>query len=44
VTYNVALYVKPKKTGKFIDRLEEQGYDGFFIYGQSEEVQLIGNK
>ncbi len=43
-TYNVALYVKPKKTGKFIDRLEEQGYDGFFIYGQSEEVQLIGNK
>lgn len=40
-TYNAAMYVKPKKTGKFIDRLQEQGCDGFYIYGQSEEIQFL---
>lgn len=36
--YQVALYEKPKKTGKFLNRLEEQGYDGFYLFGQSEEI------
>lgn len=40
-SYNVSLFIKPKKTGKFIDRLQEQGFDGFYIYGQSEEVQFL---
>lgn len=40
-SYNVALYVKPKKTGKFIDRLQEQGCDGFYIFGQSEEINFL---
>ncbi|SHO44590.1 histidine--tRNA ligase [Anaerocolumna xylanovorans] len=39
--HNVAMYVKPKKTGKFIDKLQEQGCDGFYIYGQSGEIQFL---
>lgn len=39
--YNVAMYVKPKKTGKFIDKLQEQGCDGFYLYGQSEEINFL---
>ncbi len=37
--YDTALFERPKKTGKFLNRLEEQGYSGFFLAGQSEEVQ-----
>ena len=37
--YDTALFERPKKTGKFLSRLEEQGYSGFFLAGQSEEVQ-----
>lgn len=40
--YDVVLYEKPKKFGKFIDRLKEFGYYGFYTYGQSEEVKTIG--
>ena len=28
-TYKTALYIKPKKLGKFLNKLEEQGFDGF---------------
>ena len=34
--YSVALFVKPKKLGKFLNRLEDQGYDGFIIFGRSK--------
>ncbi len=37
-----SLYVKPKKTGKFLAKLEERGYYGFIIAGQSEEVSVFG--
>jgi histidyl-tRNA synthetase len=37
-----SLYEKPKKTGKFLNKLEERGYDGFFIAGQSEELNWFG--
>lgn len=41
-TYDTALYVKPKKLGKFLNRLEEQGYDGFLVYGRDDEVRMFG--
>lgn len=39
--YITALYVKPKKMGKFLNRLEEQGYDGFMVLGRDEEVRFF---
>ena len=38
-----SLYVKPKKTGKFLSKLEEREYDGFFTIGQSEEVNYFSD-
>ena len=40
-TYSTALYVKPKKLGKFLNKLEEQGYDGFLVLGRDEEVRFF---
>ncbi len=40
-TYTVALFVKPKKLGKFLNKLEEQGYDGFQVLGKDEEVRFF---
>lgn len=38
--YNVVMYERPKKNlGKFIDKLEGQGCDGFFTFNQSEEIK-----
>ncbi len=37
----VALFIRPKKVGKFIDKLEEQGFDGFYILGQVEEINYF---
>lgn len=31
-----SLYIKPKKMGKFLGKLEERGYDGFINVGQGE--------
>lgn len=39
--YEVAMFVKPKKVGKFIDKLEAQGFDGFFNWGQSEVINFF---
>ncbi|MCD8119198.1 MAG: histidine--tRNA ligase [Lachnospiraceae bacterium] len=39
--YDTDVFVKPKKVGKFIDRLKAQGYDGIWQVGQSEEVKQI---
>lgn len=36
-----SLYVKPKKTGKFLNKLEERGYAGFFNVEQAEEVSYF---
>ena len=41
---NIAcLYVRPKKTGKFIDNLEKHGYDGFIIAGESDGPKMFDN-
>lgn len=37
-----SLYIKPKKTGKFLNKLEERGYAGFFNVEQAEEVNYFG--
>lgn len=37
-------YIKPKKLGKFLNRLEEQGFDGFLILGESEEPKYFEAK
>ena len=36
-----SLYIKPKKLGKFLNKLEERGYDGFLNVGVSEEVRMF---
>ena len=42
--YDVALYEKVKKVGKLIDKLENAGFDGFYIVDQSEEIKLFDAK
>lgn len=38
--YNVVMYERPKKNlGKFIDKLEGQGCNGFYTFNQSEEIK-----
>ena len=37
-------YIKPKKLGKFLTRLEEQGFDGFMVLGESEEPKYFEAK
>ena len=39
--YDVSLFETPKKTGKFLNKLQENGYNGFFIFGQSENVNEL---
>ena len=36
-----SLYIKPNKLGKFLNKLEERGYDGFLNVGVSEEVSMF---
>ena len=36
-----SVYIKPKKLGKFLNKLEERGYDGFLNVGVSEEVSMF---
>ena len=43
-TYKTALYIKPKKLGKFLNKLEEQGFDGFQVFGRDEEVRMCGEQ
>ena len=39
---NIAsIYVRPKKMGKFLNKLEERNYDGFIVAGQSDEVSMF---
>ena len=39
--FRVALFARPKKLGKFLNRLEEQGFDGFLVLGQDDEARLF---
>ncbi len=39
--YDVAMFVKPKKVGKYLDKLKDQGYNAFWNFGQSEELKEL---
>ena len=39
--YDVTLYEKPKKLGKFLNRLEEQNINGFIVFGESDDIKLM---
>ena len=39
----VSLFVKPKKTGKFIDKLEEKGFAGFINLSVKPDVVYFEN-
>ncbi|MBE5926432.1 MAG: histidine--tRNA ligase [Lachnospiraceae bacterium] len=39
--YDVALYERIKKVGKLIDKLQNAGFDGFYICNQSEELKMF---
>ncbi len=43
-TYDAALFVQPKKMGKFLNRLEEQDFDGFFVLGRDDSIRFFGQK
>lgn len=40
-TYDVSLYERPKKLGKFLDKLTELGYYGFYVLGKSEDIEVL---
>lgn len=40
--YIVSVIARPKKLGKYLNKLEAQGFDGFAIYGQEDGVKLFG--
>ena len=39
--YKVSLIARPKKFGKFLNKLEQQGFSGFAVYGQEDGVKLF---
>jgi len=39
-----SLFVKPKKMGKFLGKLEERGYAGFVNIANGEDISLFGEK
>ena len=39
--YKVSLFIRPKKMGKFLNKLETQGYNGFQVLGKDEEVRFF---
>lgn len=40
--YIVSVIALPKKLGKYLNKLETQGFDGFAVYGQEDGVKLFG--
>lgn len=41
--YMVSVIARPKKLGKYLNKLETQNFDGFAVYGQEDGVKLFGN-
>ncbi len=39
--FDVVLYEMPKKLGKFIDKLVLNGFYGFFVYGEGNEIKQL---
>ena len=40
--YIVSVIARPQKLGKYLNKLEAQGFDGFAVYGQEDGVKLFG--
>ena len=40
--YMVSVIARPKKLGKFLNKLEQNDFDGFAVYGESDGVKLFG--
>lgn len=39
--YIISVIARPKKLGKYLNKLEAQGFDGFAVYGQEDGVKLF---
>lgn len=39
--YDVSIFERPQKLGKFLDRLQNEGYIGFSIAGQSSDITVF---
>lgn len=39
--YIVSVFARPKKLGKFLNRIEDRGFDGFAVYGQEDGIKLF---
>ncbi len=39
--FTAVLYEKPKKTGKLLNKLEEQGFAGFKVLGQDKDIRFF---
>ncbi|MCD7824901.1 MAG: ATP phosphoribosyltransferase regulatory subunit, partial [Clostridiaceae bacterium] len=39
--YRVSVFERPKKLGKFLNKLETQDFDGFSVYGQDDGIKLF---
>lgn len=39
--YMVSVFERPKKLGKFLNKIEAQSFDGFAVYGQEDGVKLF---
>ena len=39
--YMVSVFERPKKLGKFLNKLETQNFDGFAVYGQEDGLKLF---
>ena len=42
--YKVSLFTRPKKMGKFLNKLEAQGFDGFQVLGKDEEIRFFASE
>jgi histidyl-tRNA synthetase len=42
--YQVSVIARPKKLGKYLNKLETQRFDGFAVYGQEDGVKLFGEE
>lgn len=39
--YMVSVFERPKKLGKFLNKIEAQNFDGYAVYGQEDGVKLF---
>ena len=40
--YMVSVIARPKKLGKFLNKLEQNEFDGFAVFGEADGVKLFG--